>query len=127
MDKIVFDLTMILMFILFFSGIFIWTGMASLAGYFGKNYDHILLKSPHFSPEEQANYREFPLYLHKTIIYMTYFSYPRITRKRFKNTAAPEIELFPKIASYTITTTGPISVALLIVLIGLVAYLYSQI
>jgi hypothetical protein len=126
MDKILFDLMMILMFILFFSGVFIWAGIASLSGYFGKKYDDTLLKSPHFTAEEQVNYQEFPLTLHKTIIYMTYFTYPKLTKKRFKNTLAPEIELFPKVASYTITTIGLISIPLLVVLIGLVAYLYSQ-
>jgi hypothetical protein len=126
MDKILFDLMMILMFILFFSGVFIWAGIASLSGYFGKKYDDTLLKSPHFTAEEQVNYREFPLTLHKTIIYMSYFSYPIITKKRFKNTAAPEIETFPKVASYTIMTIGISAIPLLIVLLGLIAYQYSQ-
>ena len=86
----------ILMFILFFSGIFIWAGIASLAGHFGRKYDHILLKSPNFTPEEKVNYLEFPLHLHKTIIYMTNFTYPSIAKRRFKDIPAPKIELLAK-------------------------------
>jgi len=127
MDQILFDFMMTLLFILFFSGIFVWAGTISICGYLGRKYDHILLKSPHFTPEEQVNYLEFPLYLHKTIIYMTYFTYPSIAKRRFKDIPAPKIELLPKILSHMIMTVALVSIPLLILFLIIAIYLYSQI
>ena len=56
--------------------------------YFSK-YDKALLKEPYFNVAEQDNYLEFPLSLHKTVIYIHLFSFKRLVRKRFKN--PPEV------------------------------------
>lgn len=56
--------------------------------YFAK-YDKVLLKEPHFNIAEQDNYLEFPLSLHKTVIYIHLFSFKRLVKKRFKS--PPEV------------------------------------
>ena len=50
--------------------------------YFAK-YDKVLLKEPHFNIAEQDNYLEFPLSLHKTVIYIHLFSFKRLVKKSF--------------------------------------------
>jgi len=126
MDKIVFDLTIVLMFVLLLAGIFAWTGTVLISKYLSKKYDPILFKKPYFTEDEQLNYREFPLTLHKTIIYLSYFTYPFLAKKRFKNVPAPQLEIIPKISAYIIMTVGIATIPLTILLLIMVAYVYSR-
>tara|TARA_R110001583_G_scaffold97103_7_gene241860 strand:+ start:1808 stop:2197 length:390 start_codon:yes stop_codon:yes gene_type:complete len=127
MDTILFNIMMTLMFILLFSGVATWGGVFLLCNSFSKKYDSTLLRSPYFTPEEQVNYKEFPLNLHKTVIYMSYFSYSFMSKKRFKNKPEPKIDALTKISSYSIITLALITVFGFLIFLSIVIYLYIKI
>ena len=85
---IIFNIWLYLMLISAVWGVATIAFITILKFYFSK-YDEILLKAPYFNTAEQDNYLDFPLSIHKTVIYIHLFSFKRLVRKRFKN--PPEI------------------------------------
>lgn len=77
-NKQLFDLMMALLFVTFLLGLSTTTVIFALSFYFRK-LDKFLLISPYFNETEQENYKEFPLSLYKTLIYINLFSFRKMT------------------------------------------------
>ena len=99
-NKQLFDLMMALLFVTAFLGVATGVLIFTLSFYFNK-FDKTLLKAPYFNEAEQDNYKEFPLNQFKTLIYISLFSFRKLTGKRFKGAAIPKSEMSVTLLSYT--------------------------
>lgn len=99
-NELLFDTMMILLFATAFLGVATWVLIFTLSFYFNK-FDKTLLKAPYFNEAEQDNYKEFPLNQFKTLIYISLFSFRKLTGKRFKGATIPKPDMSVTLLSYT--------------------------
>lgn len=88
-NELLFDILMTMMISSLLLGIATWSLIFALSFYFRK-LDKNLLVNPFFNESEQQNYKEFPLSLYKTLIYINLFSVRKMTGKRFQGASIPQ-------------------------------------
>ena len=97
-----FDIMMILLFLCALLGVSTWSAIFLLSFHF-KRFDNLLLKSPYFNEAEKINYKELPLSRYKTLMYISLFSFRRMTGKRFNGAQLPELGTNIVVLSYTVS------------------------
>lgn len=125
-NETLFDILMVMLCFSLTIGVITWLTIGGLSVYFRK-LDPILLKSPYFNSAEQQNYKEFPLTLYKTLIYIHLFSFRKMTGKRFKGATIEYPGKGVSIASYITATMGLLLLATGALTFALMIYLYFQI
>jgi len=125
-NETLFDILMVMLCFTAILGVTTWLAIVGLSLYFRK-LDATLLKSPYFNEAEQQNYKEFPLSLYKTMIYIHLFSFRKMTGKRFNGATIEYPGKDVSIASYITATMGLLLLTTGAITFSLMIYLYFQI